>query len=174
MADESSSRICPRCGKAIPTGSVDCPQCDHRLELFLRSRETVLIACLLIVVVLFLVTGAVTRAYHEKLHALAGQWFAAAQKELNSGNAAEALVDLRDALAYEPEDPRIQFRLAQALTADGCDEEARSYLEGLLARSPSDAEVNLALARIASKGGNETDVLRYYHGAIYGVWQSNP
>jgi tetratricopeptide (TPR) repeat protein len=174
MVDESSSRICPRCGKAIPAGSVDCPQCDHRLELFLRSRETVLIACLLIVVVLFLVTGAVTRAYHEKLHALAGQWFAAAQKELNSGNAAEALVDLRDALAYEPEDPRIQFRLAQALTADGRDEEARSYLEGLLARSPSDAEVNLALARIASKGGNETDVLRYYHGAIYGVWQSNP
>lgn len=174
MADETSARICPRCGKVIPAGSTDCPQCDHRLELFLRARETVLIACVLVVVILFLITGAVTRAYHEKLHALAGQWFITAQKELNSGNAAAALVDLRDALVYEPEDTRIQFRLAQALMADGRDEEARSYLEGLLARRPSDAEVNLALAKIAAKGGNETDALRYYHGAIYGVWPSDP
>jgi tetratricopeptide (TPR) repeat protein len=174
MADETSARICPRCGKVIPAGSADCPQCDHRLELFLRARETVLIACVLVVVVLFLVTGAVTRVYHEKLHQLAGQWFTTAQKELNSGNAAAALVDLRNALVYEPEDPRIQFRLAQALMADGRDEEARSYLEGLLTRSPSDAEVNLALAQIAAKGGNETDALRYYHGAIYGVWPSDP
>jgi len=134
----------------------------------------VLTISLLIALILFLITGAVARGYHEKLHALAGQWFQAAQNDLNAGKTAAALTDLRNALAYEPTDPRIQFRLAQALIADGRDDEARSYLEGLLAHSPSDAEVNLELARIAAKSGNERDALRYYHGAIYGVWPDHP
>lgn len=174
MAEESSARICPRCGKPIPATSRDCPQCEHRFKTFLHSRETVLTASALIVLILFVITGAVARSYHEKLHALAGQWFAAAEKDLEAGNAQRALSDLRNALVYEPEDPRIQFRLAQALVADNRDEEARSYLEGLLARSPSDAEVNLALGRIAANTDDERDALRYYHGAIYGVWPENP
>lgn len=173
MADQTSARICPRCGKPIPAGSELCPHCNHRWTLFLNSRETVLTGSLLIVLILFFVTGAVTRAYHEKLHSLAGQWFARAEQDLNAGNATVALEDLRNALVYEPEDPRIQFRLAQALMAANRNEEARTYLEGLLTQSPTNAEVNLALARIAARRGNETDALRYYHGAIYGVWSSN-
>lgn len=153
--------------------STDCPSCGHHTPL-LHSQETVLTVSLLIALILFLITGAVARGYHEKLHALAGQWFQTAQNNLNAGKAAEALADLRNALVYEPADPRIQFRLAQALIADGSEDEARSYLAGLLARSPSDAEVNLELARIAAKSGNERDALRYYHGAIYGVWPDHP
>ncbi|HEU5410562.1 MAG TPA: tetratricopeptide repeat protein, partial [Candidatus Acidoferrales bacterium] len=84
----------------------------------------------LIVIVLFFVTGGIVRAYHEKLHALAGQWFAAAETSLKAGNARAALADLRNALMYEPEDSRIQFRLAQALMASAHDDEARTYLEG--------------------------------------------
>jgi tetratricopeptide (TPR) repeat protein len=151
-------------------GELDCPRCPHRLELFLHSRETVLCGCVLVLMVLFLITGGVARAYHQKLHALAGQWFAAGEKDLNARDAEAALSDLRNALVYEPEDPRIQFRLTQALIAEGRYEEAHSYLLGMLAHSPSDAPVNLSLARIAAGSGNETDALRYYHGAIYGVW----
>lgn len=174
MADEISLRLCPRCGKEIPAGKTDCPRCDHRWELFLHSRETVLSGCALLIVILFFVTEGIARGYHVKLHELAGQWFAAGERDLNQGNADAALADLRNALVYEPEDPRIQFRLTQALIADGRYEEARSYLLGLLAHSPSDAPVNLALARIAARSGNKADALRYYHGAVYGVWPSDP
>lgn len=174
MPEGASERICPRCGKAIPAEVAPCPHCDHSWTAFLSSRETVLGGSVLMVIVLFFITGGIVRAYHEKLHALAGEWFAKAEKDLNAENASAALADLRNALVYEPEDPRIQFRLTQALMAAGRDEEARSYLEGLLAQSPSNADVNLALAQIAAKGGNETEALRYYHGAIYGVWSNNP
>lgn len=173
MADEISPRICSRCGKEIPAGKADCPRCDHRLELFLHSRETVLLGSALLIVILFFITGGVARGYHVKLHELAGQWFEAGEKHLNTGNADAALADFRNALVYEPEDPRIQFRLTQALIADGRYEEARSYLLGMLAHSPSDAPVNLALARIAARSGTEADALRYYHGAIYGVWPND-
>ena len=174
MAEGTSVRICPTCGKEIPEGKAACPRCEHRLEQFLHSRETVLFGSVLIIVVLFFITGAVARGYHVKLHALAGQWFNAGENALSAGNAEAALSDFRNALVYEPEDPRIQFRLAQALIANERYEEAHSYLLGLLAHSPSDAEVNLALARIATGAGDETDALRYYHGAIYGVWPSHP
>ncbi len=174
MAEDSNDRICPRCGGVIPAGSADCPRCDHRWTVFLNSRETVLTGSALIVIVLFFITGGVVRAYHEKLHTLAGQWFASAETNLKTGDASAALADLRNALVYEPEDPRIQFRLAQALMAAGHYEEARTYLEGLLAQAPSNAQVDLALAQIAAKNGNESDALRYYHGAIYGVWSDNP
>src|SRR5690348_451712 len=174
MTEPATERICPRCGGAIPAGAAGCPHCEHRWTAFLNSRETVLGGSLFVVIALFFVTGGIVRAYHEKLHALAGQWFAAAETSLNAGNAPAALSDLRNALVYEPEDLRIQFRLAQALIAAGRDEEARTYLEGLLAQFPSNAEVNLSLAQIAAKSGNETDALRYYHGAIYGAWSNNP
>ena len=155
-------------------GTEKCPHSERPWAAFLNSRETVLGGSALIVIVLFFVTGGIVRAYHEKLHALAGQWFAAAETSLKAENARAALADLRNALMYEPEDTRIQFRLAQALMASAHDDEARTYLEGLLSQSPSNAEVNLALAQIAAKSGNETDALRYYHGAIYGVWPGDP
>lgn len=174
MAEPATERICPRCGGAIPADAAGCPRCEGRWASFLNSRETVLGGSIFVVIALFFITGGVVRGYHEKLHDLAGQWFAAAETSLNAGNASAALSDLRNALVYEPEDLRIQFRLAQALMAAGHDEEARTYLEGLLAQAPSNAEVNLSLAQIAAKSGNETDALRYYHGAIYGVWPNAP
>ena len=174
MVEDSNNRICSRCGGVIPAGSAECPRCDHRWKIFLNSRETVLTGSALLVIILFFVTGGVVRTYHEKLHSLAGQWFVSAEESLNAGDASAALADLRNALVYEPEDARIQFRLAQALMAAGRFEEARTYLEGLLVQAPSNAQVDLALAQIAAKNGNEPDALRYYHGAIYGVWPDNP
>ncbi|HET6199388.1 MAG TPA: tetratricopeptide repeat protein [Candidatus Acidoferrales bacterium] len=123
-----------------------------------------------IVIVLFFLTGFVTRGYHQKLGALGRQWFEAGEQQLKSGNAAAALADFHTALVYSPDDTQIQFQLAQALAAEGRDGEARAYLLELQARAPSDAPINLALARISVGSGSEADALRYYHGAIYGVW----
>ncbi|MGB7185882.1 MAG: tetratricopeptide repeat protein, partial [Candidatus Acidiferrales bacterium] len=126
--------------------------------------------CAVVLIVLFFLTGMIVQSYHQKLDALGNQWFTAGQEELKANDAPAALADFRNALVYHPDDPQVQFQLAEALSAEGRNEEAQSYLLGLLARSPSDAPVNLALARIAARSGSETDALRYYHGAIYGVW----
>ncbi len=170
MAEEKNARICPRCGNPLPEGKAECPQCENRLALLLRSRETVLSLCAVILIVFFFLTGMITQSYHQKLDALGKQWFAAGQQQLKANNAPGALSDFRNALVYHPDDAQVQFQLAQALSEEGRNEEAQSYLLGLLARSPSDAPVNLALARLAAHSGSETDALRYYHGAIYGVW----
>ncbi|MFZ0414797.1 MAG: tetratricopeptide repeat protein [Candidatus Acidiferrales bacterium] len=136
----------------------------------LRTRETVILLCAALLVVQIFLTGIVTRAYHQKLAALAQQWLAAGEQELKLGHATGALADFRNALVYAPDDSQIQLRLALALAASGRDNEANAYLLGLLARAPADAPVNLALARISAAGGPEADAMRYYHSAIYGVW----
>ncbi|HEV2314321.1 MAG TPA: tetratricopeptide repeat protein [Candidatus Acidoferrales bacterium] len=125
-----------------------------------------------IVIVLFFLTGFITRDYHQKLGALGRQWFEAGKQQLKSGNAAEALADFHTALVYSPDDTQIQFQLAQALAAEGRNSEARAYLLELQAHAPSDAPINLALARISAGAGSEADAVRYYHGAVYGVWPS--
>lgn len=170
MAEGDNPQICRNCGNPLPAGATQCPHCDSRLSLILHARETVLSLTAAIVIVLFFLTGFITRDYHQKLAALGEQWFEAGEQQLQSGNAAAALADFRTALVYRPDDAQIQFRLALALAAGDRDSEARAYLLGLLARSPSDAPINLALARMSATSGSEADALRYYHGAIYGVW----
>jgi predicted Zn-dependent protease len=53
-------------------------------------------------------------------------------------------------------------------------DEAESYLLALWQRSPQDAAVNLALARVAAHRGSIEDATRYYHNAMYGVWNIDP
>ena len=172
MAREDNPRTCPQCGNPLPTGATECPRCDNGLFVLLHSREIVLSLTAAIVIVLFFLTGFITRGYHQKLGALGRQWFEAGKQQLKSGNAAEALADFHTALVYSPDDTQIQFQLAQALAAEGRNSEARAYLLELQAHAPSDAPINLALARISAGAGSEADAVRYYHGAIYGVWPS--
>ncbi|HKV28777.1 MAG TPA: tetratricopeptide repeat protein [Candidatus Acidoferrales bacterium] len=138
--------------------------------MILHSRETVLSLTVLIVAVLFSLTGFVTRGYHHELSTLGRQWFETGEQQLKTGNAAAALADFHTALVYSPDDTRIQFQLAQALAVEGRNGEARAYLLELQAHAPSDAPINLALARISAGAGSVANALRYYHGAIYGVW----
>ena len=172
MARDENPRTCPQCGNPLPAGASECPRCDNGLFALLHSREIVLSLTAAIVIVLFFLTGFITRGYHQKLGALGRQWFEAGEQQLKSGNAAAALADFHTALVYSPDDAQIQFQLAQALAAEGRSSEARSYLLELQAHAPSDGPINLALARISADTGSEADALRYYHGAIYGVWPS--
>jgi tetratricopeptide (TPR) repeat protein len=89
----------------------------------------------------------------------------------------EAIAAFRAALTCEPSNSQYQLSLARALR-DSNDprrlEEAESYLLALWQRTPQDAAVNLALARVAAHRGNIEDAIRYYHNAMYGVWNANP
>jgi tetratricopeptide (TPR) repeat protein len=173
MADEANPRICPSCGTVIPEGETECPRCGNGWTLLLHSRETVLSACAVLLIIFFFVTGMIVGNYHKKLRALGDQWFAKGREQLRENNVSAALEDFRDSLVYSPDNTQVEFQLAEALSAEGRDQEAQSYLVGLLAQAPSDGPVSLALARIAAKRGAEGDAVRYYQGAIYGIWPSN-
>jgi predicted Zn-dependent protease len=89
----------------------------------------------------------------------------------------DAIAAFRAALTCDPTNSQYQLSLARALR-DSNDprrlDEAESYLIALWQRSPQDAAVNLALARVAAHRGSIEDATRYYHNAMYGVWNSDP
>ena len=138
------------------------------------SREAFLFASLVLLVAAIGFTAFVTRMYHKQVHTLADSWFAKGEASYRAGDAPAALADYRNALVFSPNNPDFQFHLAQALAANGHDEEARAYLLNLLSESPGSGEVNLELARIAARQNSMAEALRYYHGVIYGVWDTDP
>ena len=89
----------------------------------------------------------------------------------------DAIDAFRAALTCDPTNSQYQLSLARALR-DSDDprrlDEAESYLIALWQRTPQDAAVNLALARVAAHRGSIEDATRYYHNAMYGVWNSDP
>jgi len=89
----------------------------------------------------------------------------------------DAIAAFRAALTCEPANSQYQLSLARALR-DSNDprrlDEAESYLIALWQRTPQDAAINLALARVAAHRGSIEDATRYYHNAMYGVWNSDP
>jgi tetratricopeptide (TPR) repeat protein len=142
------------------------------------SRDVVLLGCFGLMLVFLALTAFVSRMYHKDIHVLADQWFAKGEASFRAGRPGDAAKDYRNALAYSPGNPVFQLHLAQALIAAAEYEQARSYLLNLLAESPASGEINLALARIAAHdakhGEAVEEALRYYYGAIYGVWNSDP
>src|SRR5271165_3928926 len=89
----------------------------------------------------------------------------------------DAIDAFRAALTCDPTNSQYQLSLARALR-DSNDprrlDEAESYLIALWQRTPQDAAVNLALARVAAHRGSIEKATRYYHNAMYGVWNSEP
>ena len=100
------------------------------------------------------------------------QGLAAAQ----AGRYDQAIDAFRAALTCDPTNSQYQLSLARSLR-DSNDprrlDEAESYLLALWQRAPQDAAVNLALARVAAHRGSVDDATRYYHNAMYGVWNSD-
>jgi tetratricopeptide (TPR) repeat protein len=94
-----------------------------------------------------------------------------------AGRYDDAIDAFRAALTCDPANSQYQLSLARALR-DSNDprrlDEAESYLIALWQRAPQDAAVNLALARVAAHRGSIEDATRYYHNAMYGVWNSEP
>ncbi len=146
---------------------------EHKWRLT-YSREVAFLICIILLLIISGATAFAARMYHRRIHVLADDWFAQGEAGFRAGNAAVALADYRNALAFAPVNSKFQFHFAQALAATGHDDEARAYLETLLSESPGSGPVNLELARIASAKRAMPEALRYYHSAIYGEWDSNP
>ena len=162
------SRPSRRTGYNLPPRRNSRPQAGY-------SREAVLLGAVVLLVVLASFTAFASRMYHKTFHVLADQWFARGDRSFQAGNAAEALNDYRNALAYSPYNPQFQFHLARALAATGRQEEAEAYLLNLLSVSPGSGEINLELARSsARRKSGMAAALRYYQAAIYGEWDHDP
>ena len=94
----------------------------------------------------------------------------------SAGHYDAAIDAFRAALTCDPANSQYQLSLARALR-DSNDprrlDEAESYLLALWQRTPQDAAVNLALARVEAHRDSIEDATRYYHNAMYGVWNSD-
>ena len=128
----------------------------------------------LLAITFFALTFGLNRLYAQKQQQLSRYWYGRAQAALESHQADEAISDLRTALVYSHDRPQYLFSLAQALEAAGRITEARSYLLSLLEDEPGNGPYNLQLARLAAKENDVSHAMRYFNGAIYGAWESDP
>jgi tetratricopeptide (TPR) repeat protein len=127
------------------------------------------IAVLAFVVVLALVTRFRTWQSH-----LADRLYRQGEQALQASVPAKAIDDFRSALSFDQENDAYQFNLARALEADHRTDEAHSYLLDLWDRKPQDGAVNLELGRLAAQNHSTNRAIRYYHNAIYGLWDTAP
>ncbi|HLX74606.1 MAG TPA: tetratricopeptide repeat protein, partial [Terriglobales bacterium] len=110
------------------------------------------------------------RFYQSTQLRLGQMWFGRGESALAAGQPEPAIQDFRNALYYSHDDPGYRLRLAEALLAANRRSEAQSYLLTLWQDEPSNSTINLQLARLSAKQGRTRAALRYYHGAIYGLW----
>lgn len=123
-------------------------------------------------VVLFAATWFLTHSFEHRRQNLATQWFDAGQQALADSQPKAAIADLRSALFYRDNDS-YRLRLAEALAQANYTDQAKAYLLNLWDERPGSGNINLELARIAAQQHNTAEAVRYYHGAIYGVWDSD-
>lgn len=143
------------------------------LQPYLR-REPVTLALLSgLAIILFSAVAGLARLYDQQQQSLAERWSTRGTEDLKATRYGAAVVDFRTALLYARDSYTYQLNLAEALVGEQRADEAYAYLINLWDREPENGLVNLELARIEAARGQTEDALRYYHDAIYAVWQGN-
>ncbi|HXY52957.1 MAG TPA: tetratricopeptide repeat protein [Terriglobales bacterium] len=116
-----------------------------------------------------LVSHLVTR-YRANTKQIAWHLFQRGVADADAGNLVGALDEFRAALTYDPGNSQYQLSLARALRDSGRLSESQTYLLSLWERAPQDSTISLALARLAVRQHALDTAIRYYHNAIYGIW----
>jgi tetratricopeptide (TPR) repeat protein len=166
-----SERQCGRCGRPLPTESPVCTYCQSGI-LRWRREATIVLSLVAVGVVLFTATWFLTQTFERHRQSLAVQWFDAGQQALANSQPRAAIADLRSALFYRDDD-LYRLRLAEALAQANYTDQAKAYLLNLWEERPGSGNINLELARITAQQSNTADAVRYYHGAIFGVWDKD-
>ncbi len=141
------------------------------------AREPIILGVLTMLAFIgFAGVSALSRLYHRDQEARGARWYTRGMADLQAANPSRAVADFRIALLFSPSQDAYEMGLAQALEAQGgaSRDEANVYLLDLWEREPQNGTVNLALARIAAAKGNKEQALRYYHNAIYALWNDHP
>ena len=132
-----------------------------------------LLGLTLLTAVLFAVTLFLFRSFAAHRADLAQRWSERGREALNAGRPDQAIVALRTALSYAPDERSYELLLAQALGDAGHLEEAYNYFLGLWETEPGDGFINLRLARLAAQKRETQAAINYYHAAIYGTWEGD-
>jgi tetratricopeptide (TPR) repeat protein len=142
-----------------------------------RSAPVILLVLTLAAATGFAAVGHLVARYNANQQSRGRKLYAQGVVAAGAGRYDEAIAAFRAALTCDRTNSQYQLSLARALR-DSNDprrlDEAESYLVALWQRTPQDAAVNLALARVAAHRGSIEDATRYYHNAMYGVWNSDP
>lgn len=168
-------RLCPRCGQLIPAGQTACPVCT-RPQGFLWSleRETLVLFSIVLLVVFFVITGFTVKRYHAEQAALGGRWYQRGEDALHANRPEDAVDDFHTALVYARDNTTYQMRLAESLVKARHLGEAEVYLRSLWVREPGNGNINLQLARLSANSHIVPEAIRYYHNAVFGVWEGDP
>lgn len=148
-----------------------------KTKLFPRSAPMILLVLTLAAVSGFAAVSHLVSRYTLNQQARGRKLYEQGVAAAKAGKFDDAIAAFRAALTCDPSNSQYQLSLARALrdsNVPGRLDEAESYLTALWQRAPQDAAVNLALARVAAHRGSIEDATRYYHNAMYGVWNSDP
>jgi tetratricopeptide (TPR) repeat protein len=143
-----------------------------RRRLMLRDAATFL-GLTLLTAILFVITLFMFRSFTAHRAELAQRWSERGREALNAGRPDQAIVALRTALSYAPDERSYELLLAQALEDAGHLEEAYNYFLGLWETEPGDGLINLRLARLAAERKETQTAVNYYRAAIYGTWEGD-
>jgi tetratricopeptide (TPR) repeat protein len=138
----------------------------------LRDAATFL-GLTLLTAILFVITLFMFRSFTAHRAELAQRWSERGREALNAGKPDQAIVALRTALSYAPDERSYELLLAQALEDAGHLEEAYNYFLGLWETEPGDGLINLRLARLAAERKETQTAVNYYRAAIYGTWEGD-
>jgi tetratricopeptide (TPR) repeat protein len=142
-----------------------------------RSAPVILLLLTLAAATGFAAVSHLVARFNANQQARGRKLYAQGLTDAAGGRYDDAIAAFRAALTCDPANSQYQLSLARALR-DSNDprrlDEAESYLITLWQRTPQDAAVNLALARVSAHRGSIEDATRYYHNAMYGVWNSDP
>jgi Tfp pilus assembly protein PilF len=163
----TQEQCCPQCGRPTPP-SAPCRFCAESRGSF-HVRPLFLLALLIITAAFCTLTVFAARWCQSRQRQLGRMWFERGQAAL-ANNPRQAVRDFRDALYFSHDNREYRLRLAEALLAANRVREAQSYLITLWQDEPSNSIINLQLARLTAKRGETQAALRYYQGAIYGLW----
>jgi tetratricopeptide (TPR) repeat protein len=155
----------------------------YRFPIHPRREVVTMVLITGLIIVLFIGVTAVSALFHAQQDALAARWSARGGAELAAGRYGEAVNDYRASLQYAPDSYPIQLGMAKGLIGLGRSgstpsealalKEASAYLVNLWEAQPENGVVNRELARIAAGKGDTRSALRYYHNAVYAIWEGD-
>jgi tetratricopeptide (TPR) repeat protein len=143
-----------------------------RRRLILRDSVTFL-GLIAVTAVLFAITLFLFRSFSAHRVELAQRWSERGRNALIAGQPEQAIVALRTALSYAPDERSYELLLAQALGDAGHLDESYNYFLGLWETEPGNGFINLSLARLAARKRDVQGATNYYRAAIYGTWEGD-
>ena len=135
-----------------------------------RRREIAVVLLMVFTAGIFTVARWASARWEGKRSSLGREWAASAERNLQDQQPRMAVDAYRNALAYDHDDPELQFGLALALQKTGEADEAEAYIQSLLQREPGNGRFNLALARIEAQRHDVSRAVQAYRAALWSRW----